>query len=198
VSGEADPPIEWLARAHGEAPLVARVANLLETHERNALFRAAVAERRYFVEASTGGADGHREALVHYTSVDEAEPVLERVRALAVRIAAALGVELPGVRRIERQLTVHLDGGFYRRHRDDQGEEASRRALSYVYYFHGRRRWRGGELAFEGEPPLLVEPADNSLVLFSSSLEHEVRPIVATSPLAFEEGRFTINGWLWR
>ncbi|MBM4358143.1 MAG: 2OG-Fe(II) oxygenase [Deltaproteobacteria bacterium] len=198
VNGGATLAVEWLSRREGERPIVAQLFGVLETPARNALFRAAVAERRYFVEASTGGADGHRHAQVHYSCVEEAEPLVDLVQELGPSLAGPLGVHLDEVRRVERQLTVHHAGGFYRPHRDDQGEEASRRALTYVYYFHGRRRWRGGELAFSGEPGLVVEPTDNSLVVFAASLEHEVRPVVAETALAFEDGRFTLNGWLWR
>lgn len=190
-----DSSIEWLGR---ERFFAARIRQFLPTGERNALFRAAVAERKYFVEASTGGADDHRRAFVHYTTVDEADELVARVREVAPEVALGLGVELPRVARIERQLTIHLDGGFYRPHRDNQGLEASSRALSYVYFFHGIQRWKGGELVLEEGEPVVIDPEDNSLVFFDSSLLHQVRPLVASMPLAFEEGRFTINGWVWR
>lgn len=193
-----DDAIEWLGRSRNGKPLVARVSGLLDPDAHRALHRACVAERKWFVEASTEGADDYRRALVHYATVDEATPVVDRALVLAPRVAEGLGVELPRIREVERQLTVHLDGGFYRPHRDDQGEDASRRALSYVYYFHEEARWRGGQLAFLGEPGLELEPLDNSLILFSANLEHEVRRLEAPSPLSFEEGRFTVNGWIWR
>lgn len=179
-------------------PLAARLDGVLDPPARDALLRAAVAERKYFVEASTGGSDEHRRALVHYTTVDEADPVVDLVRGLALEVGALLGVSLEKVARVERQLTLHLDGGFYRAHRDNQGEEAARRALAYVYYFHGPKRWSGGELVLEGDRPCVLEPDDDRLVLFDASVLHEVRPIVAETPLAFHEGRFTVNGWIWR
>lgn len=188
-------PIEWL-EASGRR-VAARVRGVLSGEERRALFCATLAERRYFVEASTGGAEDYRQAFVHYTTVDEADGVVACARRLGAEVAAGLGLA-PPTGRVERQLTVHLDGGFYRLHRDDQGEEASRRLLSYVYYFHGPRRWRGGELVLVGAPPCVVQPEDDTLVMFPSSHEHEVLRLEAAPPLSFEEGRFTVNGWLWR
>lgn len=184
--------------ARGGHPLAVCLDGALDDEARRALFDAAVAERKYFVEASTGGADDHRRALVHYTTVDEADPVVALAGALAAEAATLLRVALDTVARVERQLTVHLDGCFYRRHCDNQGEEAARRALAYVYYFHGPRRWTGGELVLEGDAPLVVAPEDNRLVMFDASVLHEVRRVEAATPLAFDEGRFTINGWLWR
>ncbi len=187
--------LEWLGR---ERRLAVRLRHVLPLQDRNALFRAAVSERNYYVDASTGGADDHRRARVHYTTVEEADEVVTRVRELALWAAVGLNVDLPNVARVERQLTVHLEGGFYRPHRDNQGEEACRRALSYVYFFHGVPRWTGGQLVLEDNERVTIEPEDNSLVLFDSGLNHWVCPVVASMPLAFEEGRFTINGWLWR
>jgi SM-20-related protein len=192
--------VEWLGATRR---LVARVRGPLSAKEHRALFRAAVAERKYFVQASTGGAEDYREAQVHYTCVDEADVLVAKVRALGPSIAAGLGVALENVTRVERQLTVHLDGGFYRPHRDNQGEEAARRALTFVYYFRAPRArgpspFSGGELVIEDGERCLVAPEDNTLVLFDAGLLHEVQPVTSPRPLAFEEGRFTINGWLWR
>jgi Rps23 Pro-64 3,4-dihydroxylase Tpa1-like proline 4-hydroxylase len=187
--------IEWEA---AERPVAARVRNLLSSGERTALLRAAIDEERWFVEASTGGADDHRRAHVHYTTVDEALAVVDRVAAVAPEAARGLGLSLPSIARIEKQLTVHLDGDYYRRHTDNQGEEAARRVLTYVYFFHGQKRWRGGELVLHCPDRHPIEPLDNSLVLFNAGLEHEVTPVIADAPLSFAEGRFTINGWLCR
>lgn len=186
--------IDWI----GLPPVAARVRDLLSAAERAALLAAALAEERWFVDASTGGADDHRRAQVHYTTVPEADAVSDRVRTLAPQAARGLGLALDAVARLERQLTVYRDGDYYRPHRDNQGEEAARRVLTYVYFFHAERRWRGGELVLHADPPVAVEPLDNSLVLFDAGLLHEVRPIAADPPLAFREGRFTINGWVWR
>jgi Rps23 Pro-64 3,4-dihydroxylase Tpa1-like proline 4-hydroxylase len=187
--------ITWIGE---RARAAARILGLLSAAEREALLRTAMAEEPWFVEASTGGADDHRRALVHYTPVDEARPVVDRVRALAPEIAQGLGLELPAVARIEQQLTVYRQGDFYRPHTDNQGEEAARRVLTYVYFFHGPRRWQGGELVLTAHDHCVIEPIDNSVVLFDAGLLHEVLPLTADGPLAFAEGRFTINGWLWR
>ena len=187
--------IEWIGEG---PPVAARVTGLLGAAERDALFRAAISEEPWFVEASTGGGDDHRRAHVHYTTVDEVVPVVDRMRALAPEVARGLGLALATVARVERQLTVHHDGDFYREHTDNHGEEAARRVLTYVYFFHGPKRWSGGELVIHARGRHLIEPRDNTAVLFDAGLLHEVLPITAPTPLAFAEGRFSINGWLWR
>jgi SM-20-related protein len=42
-----------------------------------------------------------------------------------------------------------------------------------------------------------IAPADNMIVFFDSRLMHEVQPLKVPSG-AFEDGRFTLNGWLNR
>lgn len=182
-------------------PLFVRVQPVLTEEERRALWTQTLAERKWLVDGSTGGRDDHRRAQVLYTPVDAAQPVRKRVLAVASEAFVALGGEPLGKpRRFECQQTIHLDGGFYRRHTDDQGEEAAPRALTFVYYHHPTpRRFTGGELVFhvEEEEAVVLTPEDDLLVLFDSSLEHEVRPVAAPSS-ALEDGRFTVNGWLWR
>jgi SM-20-related protein len=73
-----------------------------------------------------------------------------------------------------------------------------------VHYLAARQppAWDGGELwivdpAAPDAPPVVVSPEDGSTVLFPSELEHEVRPVRVPSG-AFADGRFTVNGWVWR
>lgn len=191
--------LEVLCAATGR-PLCVRLRSVLSSEQRARLWAETLAERKWLVDASTGGRDDYRRAQVLYTPVDAAAPVKERVLAVASLAFERLGgpsIERP--RRFECQQTIHLDGGFYGRHTDDQGEEAAPRALTFVYYHHRTpRRFEGGELVlYDGEDEVRVVPEDDLLVLFDSSLEHEVRPVTVPSQ-ALEDGRFTVNGWLWR
>lgn len=182
-------------------PLAVRIGGILPEARLNALWTATVAEEKWFVEASTGGRDDYRRALVLYTPVDIASEVVERVRHLAPRAARALGFDLGEPSRVECQHTAHLDGGYYRAHSDDDGSEAGARALSYVYYYHRLPRpYRGGALGVYPSPdeaPLVIEPEVNELVLFPSALVHEVQDVGVPSR-AFLDARFSVNGWLWR
>jgi Rps23 Pro-64 3,4-dihydroxylase Tpa1-like proline 4-hydroxylase len=179
-------------------PLAVRIGGLLSRGHLDALLAATLAEERWFVDASTGGSDDHRRASVLYTPVDEATEVVERLRHRGPSVARLFGCALGS--RVECQQTAHRDGDFYRPHTDDHGEEASERALSWVYYFHRLPRgYEGGELCLYGRggERVVVEPVLNELVLFPSALRHEVLPVRARSG-AFADARFSVNGWLWR
>jgi SM-20-related protein len=183
VVGEAGEALAVVERPFVEASLAAE------------LLEATLAERKWLVDASTGGRDSYRQAQLLYTPPDVAAAIVARIREGADGFCAALGVPAFAPRRVEAQVTVHGDGDFYKPHTDDQGEEAARRVLSYVFHFHREpRRFRGGELRIGAS---LIASEHNTLVVFPSRLEHEVLPIALDSS-AFEDARFTLNGWLWR
>ena len=135
--------------------------------------------------------------------------IVARVRELIPELCERLEVAPFPLGRIEAQLTVHHDGDYYRPHTDNATDAARTRELSYVYYFHREpKRFTGGELVLfdsrlddgrsvPASPPVVVEPADDSLVVFPSSCLHEVRPVRMASQ-ALVDGRFTINGWVRR
>jgi hypothetical protein len=137
-------------------------------------------------------------------------PLVRRVRELVPELCERLEVPPFAVGQIEAQITVHNDGDYYRVHTDNGTAETRTREISYVYYFHRQpKQFTGGELALfdagqDGQggtvplgSPVVVEPADNSLVAFPSSCMHEVRPVEMPSH-ALEDGRFTVNGWVRR
>lgn len=187
--------MEVLRDADGHA-LAVRIGGLLPSARVAALLEATLAKERWFVDASTGGRDDHRQAQVLYTPDDVAAEVVERVRHWAPIAARALGRELDPAARIECQLTAHQHGGYYKKHTDDDGSEAAARALSYAYYFHRLPRgFRGGELCLYGRSEAVVEPKVNELIVFASVLAHEVRAVEVPSR-AFADARFTVNGWL--
>ena len=112
---------------------------------------------------------------------------------------------------IELELTAYRGGGFCLPHRDSGHKRTKRtnsRVISFAYYFHHEPKgFAGGELllydtsvAMDDFAPAAfsrIEPVNNSLVLFPSDYYHEVLPVQATSD-AFENTRFTVNGWLHR
>lgn len=76
-------------------------------------------------------------------------------------------------------------GARYERHRDNSGAPCNGRAVTAILY--ANVDWDadrdGGVLALweeKGRPPRLIAPTGGRLVLFPSSLEHEVRPCSAT------------------
>jgi len=186
--------------------MVALVEGLLDETERAALRDATLAAERSFIDASIGGGrENWRLGQVIYDPPDAALRVAERVRDVAIEVAAALAVKLDAVSEVERQLTAYGDGCFYKRHTDSRGPEAKRRALSWVHYFTciTPRPFTGGELNVwdDDEPydhdPYVIEPTDGLTVFFPSSIDHEVKPVHVASK-RFADSRFTVNGWVWR
>lgn len=110
----------------------------------------------------------------------------------------------------ESQITCSSDRDFYKTHNDSGSVEVSRREITYVYYFNFEpKRFRGGELQvytndfndpsleIPDEDSFFVAPVNNSIVFFDSRRKHQVLPVRTRSP-AFEDSRFTVNGWVKR
>lgn len=97
----------------------------------------------------------------------------------------------------EVQLTSHNDGEYFKWHRDNSTPETANRLITFVYYFHSiPKPFSGGELIiYNNETQHVIEPANDSIVIFNSGLRHEVNTIVCPSRL-FKDGRFTLNGWI--
>jgi predicted 2-oxoglutarate/Fe(II)-dependent dioxygenase YbiX len=156
-----------------------------------------------------GDRPDHRRSRVLDKPGDLAASLVARVRQLVPELCERLEVDPFPLGRIEAQLTVHNDGDYFRPHTDNGTGETRTRELSYVYHFHREpKAFDGGELLLfdaelrDGYPvpvgsPVVVEAADDTLIVFPSSCLHEVRPVRMTSS-ALEDGRFTINGWVRR
>ncbi len=107
--------------------------------------------------------------------------------------------------KIETKMTNHLDGGFFKPHRDTlQLLPCNGRCISYLYYFHRQpKRFNGGDLilfdtSLERNQYKLSQftriPCEhNSLTLFPSGWFHCVEP-VRLAGNRFEDGRMAITG----
>lgn len=175
--------------------------------------RTTLDNRQRFTQSTvTTNEAGYRESLVLHASEF---PALYDV--LRQEIMAALPAVLDGldhspfaVTQLEMQITGHADGNFFKAHSDASSPDIAARELTYVYYFQPGplRGFGGGGLRIYetylrpggGHDPATfrdVEPTDNSIVFFDSRLIHEVLPVSVPSG-AFEDWRFTVNGWLRR
>jgi hypothetical protein len=113
---------------------------------------------------------------------------------------AALRVPAFEIGSIEMQLTSHNDGEYYKWHTDNGTRETESRVVRFVYYFHQiPKRFKGGDLVLypDAASEIVIEPQNDSLVFFPSHTRHEVKQIVCPTR-QFEDGRFTLNGWIRR
>lgn len=83
------------------------------------------------------------------------------------------------------QFACYRPNGYYRRHSD--GQNASRRVLTAIYYFNpGWSPSDGGGLRLyhpsTGFDRVDLEPRTDRLVVFDSRIEHEVMPVAAQKP----------------
>ena len=109
--------------------------------------------------------------------------------------------------RLEKQMTAHNDGDFFKLHNDNGSPDTADRVVSFVYYCNRLpKRFSGGQLRLydsrvennfwvAADTFQTVEPMNNSIVFFLSRLLHEVMPIQCDSR-AFADSRFTLNGWV--
>ena len=121
-------------------------------------------------------------------------------RSISAWPAAARSLGVPRFRasRVVAQLTMHGDGDYYRMHDDNGAPSIARRAITFVYYVHREpRAFEGGELALAAGrrgrrrgPPL-----GNSVVFFPAG---GVTRSARFGRRHFANGRFTVNGWLYR
>lgn len=130
----------------------------------------------------------------------------ERVRRVLPLVGQRLGIDTTSIREIDVQLTASNDDEFFVPH-IDSGAAFPRRAITYVYFFHREpAAFTGGELRLFHQSAVTeadrtpsrfstVVPAQNQIVFFPSSLLHEVSRVSVPSH-AFQDSRFTVNGWI--
>ena len=180
-----------------------------------------------FVAASVTNALGDREGRVDPKSrraltiegLGPFEPMLRRVFDDALpEIVAQTGTTLSQPS-FEFSFAAHGDGAFFAPHLDvsigQKREPVSDvpgqdRILSAVYYFHrDPKAFSGGALRLfrfganpydarlDEEQHIDLEPIDNSLVAFPSTVFHEVRPVRCPTT-DFADYRFSLNCWYCR
>ncbi len=188
------------------------IENFLPAAEHDEVLRRTLAARERFAPSKVDDNEPHyRASLVLIDEAAIADVMRPRIAAALPAAAAQLGLAKGPVRvepsTVECQVTAHNDGDFYRVHNDAGSPRTKHRTLSYVYYFQSRpKSFQGGELRLyevaikdgfyaAGESYWLIEPKDNALLFFPSHAMHEVLPVTCASR-AFEDSRFTVNGWV--
>lgn len=171
------------------------------------LYRQAIANAPFFKHSKVYGDDGvikvnanwRHSLLLDRAYLQEFRKLLtERVISLSTTVIQELNI-LPFERDgIEIQITSHNHGEFFKPHIDKGRGITQNRMVTFVYYFHSLpKMFTGGQLLFlRNKPkPLIIEPDNNTIVFFDSSLLHAVHPISCPSK-QFAHGRFTVNGWI--
>ncbi len=136
------------------------------------------------------------------------QDIVNRLRATLPRILPKLGIDSFPISRVETQITASRNGDFFRWHSDNAQDEVAARQITFVYFFHREpKAFEGGELRIQGpsgnDPTggygnyYTIVPRQNQVVLFDSSLTHEIVPVKCLSG-RFTDSRFTVNGWFSR
>ncbi len=157
-------------------------------------------------EPPKDGATPYRKSRVLFSIKDSpwAGVFSSRLRMHLPHILATLGQPERTFASTEIQLTASNDGDFFKRHADVDHSEKSvaSRFLTFVYYFHRTPKpYTGGDILFYEtqdealSPVTAVAPENNMLIAFLSERLHEV-DLVQCPTQAFEDSRFTVNGWL--
>jgi SM-20-related protein len=152
------------------------------------------------------GRDAHyRRSSVHYHEPESMWLLQTRLMAYVDSICERLRIQPFAVARLEAQLSCSGDGDYYKPHADNKNRSLRSRRITCVYYVHDEpKAFRGGELRINAPvepqgsatvPYADIEPQQNRLVAFPSSLVHEVRPVSLQSN-RFADRRFAMNVWL--
>jgi hypothetical protein len=175
----------------------------------------ALARRAQFERAMVGGDDSEwkiepaaRIAQAAYEIAPLRDWFMPLVEARLPEVVRRLGIAPFEQGELELQLTAYNDGEYYRTHADRDEAGLVKRQLTFVYYFNRPpKAFEGGDLLlYDGDAGAglfserhftRVAPADNRLVLFPSSAQHEVS-VVRCASRAYEDSRFTLNGWVNR
>lgn len=152
---------------------------------------------------TTGNVLDYRRSKLLWHGEAVAPDLAERMRAMAPECAEMLGIAPFPMGELETQVTVSSGGDYFKRHDDNGSPETRARRISWVYYLHRTPRpFQGGELVVygarlpDGTPgSYVIEPENDTLIVFPAETLHEVRPVRAPScsPL---DARVTVNGWI--
>ncbi len=168
-------------------------------------------QRSAFRPAWPGGTvdHEHRRSRVLVEFGKHQSVIVDRLRACLPQALRKLGHDTFPISRVEAQITASNHGDFFHWHCDNGAEEIASREITFVYFFHREpKQFRGGELRiydsrWENNQYVptanyrVIVPEQNQMVLFVSSLAHEITPVECPSA-AFADSRFTVNGWLHR
>ncbi|WP_254173499.1 2OG-Fe(II) oxygenase [Planktothrix pseudagardhii] len=187
-----------------------QIENFLTLEENKEALKIALKQSSKFVASqTTTQASNYRKSSILYATLfpEFYEFLRKKLIATLPSILTQLNLSPFTISQVEMQLTAHNDSCFYKIHNDSGSPETNTRIISYVYYFYKEpKNFSGGNLrlyatewqngyALNEREFIDIEPHNNSIVFFDSRCKHEVMPVSCPSR-RFEDGRFTLNGWL--
>lgn len=169
----------------------------------------ALAAEPQLAPSTVGGINPHadwRRSKVNETPAAFKALAMDKIQEAAHAAVRAFAMPEFPFETVEMQFTAHNDGDFYKAHRDHGEGGMEHRRLTFVYYFNRQpRAFSGGGLAlfdsltdgsrYSAQLYSLVEPVDNSLILFPAHFWHEVQKVSCPGG-AYADSRFTLNGWI--
>lgn len=134
----------------------------------------------------------HRRSHVLLDLGPHYDRLVNHLQTTLPRLLPKLGIKPFPVSRVEVQITASKDGDYFHWHNDNGQDEVSARKITFVYFFHREpKSFEGGELriqspvtgnaAFGSGNYYTIVPRQNQLVLFDSSLTHEIAPVKCPS-----------------
>lgn len=186
------------------------IHDFLAPDQHAAVVDIAVSHQGHFEKSSvTTNVEGYREShVLHATAFPALYDMMKaEVTGVLPSVLDRLAHPAFTVTQVEMQMTAHGDGAFFKVHDDASSPDTQQRELTYVYYFQASqpRGFSGGALRLYPTPDGTldtsrfrdVDPLDNAIIFFNSRTMHEVLPVQVPSG-AFQDSRFTLNGWLHR
>lgn len=184
---------------------------LLPENNQTAIKEAIKRKEQYVESSTTTKADKYRQSYVLFSQYfpELSGLIQSKILEILPEVLTQLEFRPFEISEIEVQLTAHNDGCYYKIHNDAGSEKTASREITYVYYFYQEpKAFSGGELriydtelkgggAINHDNYKTITPVNNSIVFFNSRCRHEVMPVICPSQ-AFENSRFTVNGWIRR
>ncbi len=185
-----------------------RIPGFLPREENSHVIDYATQRQSDFVESKLDiDVPDYRKSKILPTFCDIGIDLEQRLSEILPEVFGHLGLAMPEQPTFETQLTTHNDGGYLKIHNDNGSPITSTRMLSYVYYFFREpRAFHGGQIRIYDSKVVSnfwvaadtfvdLQPENNMMLFFPSRLLHEVLPIACPSR-RFDDGRFTLNGWV--
>jgi SM-20-related protein len=186
------------------------IDDFLTTDECAAMLAWAQSHESDFESGTVEGqASPHRQnkVIMGFGDTTHSRLLQNRLLTWFPHLAAELELQPFPLRHVESQLTASNDGHFYRMHNDSGSALVNSRVLTCVYYFFREPRpFSGGALRLYDELEQggqrkatskfrSFEPVSNRLLVFRSSVFHELMPIRCPSR-QFTDSRFAATNWL--